>query len=319
MNVDRVLKKISLKKNKQKLISLHARLSSVRFYAAIGPILWVTLFLVMPLLIVLKISFTESTFAIPPFSSVFDITGDYALNIKLSLKNFAEVVFDHYYISAFINSIFLGMLTTIICLIMGFPMAYGIHTAKNTAKYVLLLLIALSFGTSFLLRVYSWINFLSPCGLMNTALLKCGLINEPVQFFGNYAAVCFGVVFCYLPFMIFPVYAVLTKIGRSYIESALDLGCSPRVAFWYVTVPLSKSGVATGCVMVFAMSAGEFVIPELFGSADTNTFGRVLWNEFFTSLDWPMSCALSMVMLAIISLPIYLFQRRNKMLSSENN
>jgi putrescine transport system permease protein len=319
MNVIQAIKKISFFGSKRGFVSLCEKMSSVKFYAAAAPTLWVVLFLVVPLLIVLKISFTESAFSIPPFSNVFDVAGDYALHIKLSLKNFAGVVFDHYYITAFINSVFLGILATIICLFIGFPIAYGISTARNTAKYVLILLIALSFGTSFLLRVYSWINFLSPCGLLNTALLKCGMIDEPIQFFGSYVAVCMGVVFCYLPFMIFPIYAVLSKIGREYIESALDLGCSPRVAFWCVSVPLSRSGVATGCVMIFAMAAGEFVIPELLGSADTTTFGRVLWNEFYTNLDWPMACALSVAMLTIVTLPIYLFQRRSRILASSED
>jgi putrescine transport system permease protein len=263
------------------------------------------LFLIGPLLLVLKIGFSKSTFAMPPFSAVFSIAADYIVNIRFNFGNYITILNDSYYISAFANSIYLGLSTSVLCLILGFPMAYGIHcTRRRWVKMSLIMMVALSFWTSFLVRVYSWMNLLSAHGLVNSTLLKLGFITHPIQLIGNYNMVCTGLVFCYLPFMIFPIYAVLEKVDRSYTESATDLGCTPTRVFWRITVPLSKSGAISGCIMVFTMSAGEFVIPELLGNADTITFGRVLWTEFFTNLDWPMACALSVVMMLFIILPV---------------
>ncbi|MDR2667257.1 MAG: ABC transporter permease subunit, partial [Holosporales bacterium] len=166
--------------------------------------------------------------------------------------------------------------------------------------------------TSFLIRIYSWMNLLSIHGIVNSILMKFGVIDEPIQFLGSYYTVCLGLVFCYLPFMIFPVYAVLEKIDNSYIEAAHDLGCHPTATFWSITVPLARAGILTGSILVFTASTGEFVIPELLGKSDTVTFGKVLWTEFFTNLDWPMACALSIIMMIFIVLPVFLFQRKTR-------
>ena len=281
-----------------------------KFWMGILPILWISMFFVAPLFIIFKISFSEAIFGMPPFTEVFSMTKDYLLEIKLNFKNYIAMARDSYYVTAFLNSIFLSSVSTVICFFIGFPMAYGIHNSKENLKSILLLLVSLSFWTSLLIRIYSWMSLLSVNGIVNSMLLKFGLIDSPIQFIGTYYAVCIGLVFCYLPFMIFPIYAVLEKIDKSFIEAAHDLGCHPTKAFWTITIPMSKPGIVAGSILVFAASSGEFVIPELLGGPEAITFGRVLWNEFFTNLDWPMACALSITMMFCIILPIFIFQKR---------
>ena len=295
--------------NKKRLLGIYRNTES-KFWMGIIPMIWVLLFFIAPLFIILKLSFSEAVFGMPPFSEVFSWTGKYVLEIKLNLKNYAIMLHDSYYVTAFLNSILLSITATVICFLIGFPMAYGIHNARENLKSILLLLISLSFWTSFLIRIYSWMNLLSINGILNSMLIKIGIIDYPIQFLGTYYTVCLGLVFCYLPFMIFPIYAVLEKVDKSYIESAYDLGCHPTKAFWTITIPLSKPGILTGAILVFATSTGEFVIPELLGGADTITFGRVLWNEFFTNLDWPMACALSISMMFFVILPVFIFQKK---------
>ncbi|MDR2458510.1 MAG: ABC transporter permease subunit [Holosporales bacterium] len=290
---------------RQRLIQYHTNIIETGGYITILPLIWVLLFLAIPFTTLLKIGFSEPTFTIPPFSEMFSHVSDYAINIKLNLKNYVTILNTTYYISAFLNSVGFGVIAVVLCLILGFPMAYGIHSVTGKfAKMMLIMLISLSFWTSFLVRIYALINMLNVHGIINSALMRLGLISTPIQFIGNNYAVCAGLVFCYIPFMIFPIYAILEKIDKTYIESANDLGCTPLRAFWYVTVPLSKAGILNGCIMVFTMSSGEFVIPELLGSSDVVTFGRALWTEFFTNLDWPMACSLSILMVMCITLPI---------------
>ena len=283
-----------------------------KFLMGLIPILWIITFFVAPLLIIFKISFSDAVFRMPPFTEVFSMTKSYLLEIKLNFKNYITVFQDSYYVTAFLNSVFLSTISTVICFFVGFPMAYGIHNAHENVKSILLLLISLSFWTSLLIRIYSWMNLLSVNGIINSLLIKFGFISSPIQFIGTYYAVCIGLIFCYLPFMIFPIYAVLEKIDKSFIESAYDLGCHPAKAFWTITVPMAKPGIIAGSIMVFAATSGEFVIPELLGGSEAITFGRVLWNEFFTNLDWPMACALSVTMMCCIILPIFIVQRENR-------
>lgn len=283
-----------------------------RFLIAFFPMLWMFLFFLIPMFIILKISFAEMQFSMPPFSKVFSCIGSYLIEIKINFKNYVNFLANYYYIIAFKNSIVLSVTATAICFLLGYPMAYGIHNANNKLKSILLLLVSFPFWTSFLIRVYAWMNLLSINGAVNTALIKLGIINTPIQFIGNYYMVCLGLVFCYLPFMIFPVYSVMEKVDRSYIESALDLGCSRSKAFWSITFPLTYSGIFSGTILVFATTIGEFIIPELLGGSRVITFGRVLWNEFFTNLDWPMACAFSVIMMFFIILPIFFIQKKAK-------
>jgi putrescine transport system permease protein len=191
-------------------------------------------------------------------------------------------------------------------------MAYGIYNSRPYNRPILLFLVALSFWTSFLVRVYAWINMLSAHGIINSFLIRIGLIDFPIHFTGNYYAVCMGLVFCYLPFAIFPMYSALEKIDKSCIEASYDLGYGPSGTFWAVTIPLSKSGIYTGVLLVFSASFGDFVIPELLGGSDTMTFGRIIWIEFFSNLDWPMTCAISMTIMFIVAIPMFIFGGKSK-------
>ena len=289
-----------------------AESDSPKFWIRIAPILWMVVFFVFPLLIVFKTSFAESIFGIPPFTEILNTTKDYVLDIKLNFKNYVSIFSDSYYVKGFINSVCLSAVATILCFLIGFPMAYGIHSVNSRFKTILLLLVSLSFWTPFLIRIYSWMSLLSVNGIINSVLMKLGVISSPIQFIGTYYIVCLGLVFCYLPFMIFPIYAVLEKVDKSYLEVAYDLGCRPIKTFWVITIPLVKPGIATGAILVFSASIGEFVVPELLGSAETITFGRVLWTEFFSNLDWTMACALAVIMMCFITLPIFIFQKRTK-------
>lgn len=277
------------------------------------PLLWIVVFFILPFAIVLKISFSSAVFKIPPFSGVFSMMSDYSLRVYLNLKNYITILSSNYYLSAFLNSILLAFSSMIICLILGFPMAYGIsNVQKPKTKILLLLLVSLSFWTSFLIRIYAWMNLLSFHGVVNSFLMYLGIIKNPIRFLGNYYAVCLGMVFCYLPFMIFPIYAVLDKIDSSLLEAASDLGCYPTKSFWKITIPLAKEGIISGCTLVFSTAIGEFVIPELLGGSGNITIGRVLWTEFFSDLNWPMACALSIVIMGFVILPIFFLQSKTK-------
>ena len=244
------------------------------------PMLWVAIFVVIPLLIIFKVSFGEAVFDTPPFTDIFAFSSSAFINIKLNLQNYVTLFQDSYYFNAFANSISISCVSTALCLVIGLMMAYGLHKLQYKTKITLLLLISLSFWTSFLVRIYAWINLFSHNGIVNCLLINIGVIKNPIQFIGNYYSVCFGMVFCYLPFMILPIHSSLEKLDKSYTEAAYDLGCSPTKTFWQVTVPLAKHGISAGCLLVFSTSIGEFAIPELLGGADTITFGRVLWSEF---------------------------------------
>lgn len=301
-----------LKQSLKRLASFAHSSQGNSFCLAALPILWIVLFFIIPTLIIFKVSFSESVFSAPPFTDIFSCSSSGFINIKLNLQNYINLFKDSYYFNAFINSIILSSVSTILCLIIGFMMAYGLHKFRYKTKIILLLLISLSFWVAFLVRIYAWINFFSYNGFINHMLIKIGIINTPIQFVGNYYSVCLGMVFCYLPFMILPIHSSLEKLDKSYIEAAYDLGCSPTKTFWQVTVPLAKYGVAAGCLLVFSTSIGEFAIPELLGGPDTLTFGRVLWNEFFTNIDWPIACALSVVMMILILTPIIAFRKYTK-------
>lgn len=298
--------------NRKRIREFYQKNSGIKLGMSILPTVWLVLFLVCPLLIVLKISISESVFSIPPFSEVCSNLEDFVFEIKLNFKNYAKLLEDSFYVKAFFNSVCIAFVSAILCCTIGFPIAYGIHEARPNVRTILLLLVSLSFWSSFLIRVYSWMNLLSINGFVNSILLKIGIISEPIQFIGNYYAICLGLVFCYLPFMIFPIYSILEKVDKTHIEAALDLGCNPTRTFWTITFPLAKPGIISGCTLVFATSIGEFVIPELLGGADTITLGRIIWSEFFTNLDWPMACAISISLMILIILPIFLFQRKDK-------
>jgi putrescine transport system permease protein len=278
-------------------------------HLAIGvPYLWLLLFFALPFAIVLKISFSSAAIAIPPYEPTFNYV-DEALNIFLNFGNYLLLMDDSLYYMAYLSSLKTAFVATLGCLLLGYPMAYAIARAPARIQTVLLLLVLLPSWTSFLIRVYAWMGLLSNNGLINNFLMWIGLISEPIQMLNTNFAVYVGIVYAYLPFMILPLYATLVKLDMSLLEAASDLGSSTINTFWKITLPLSKSGVIAGSMLVFIPAVGEFVIPELLGGPDSLMIGKILWQEFFNNRDWPVASALAIVMLALLIIPITLFHR----------
>ena len=272
------------------------------------PFIWLFMFFMLPFFIVLKISFAEADVAIPPYTEIYNFV-DQKLQVLLNLGNYAMLAGDELYIAAYLGSLKMALISTVLCLLIGYPMAYAIASARKEMQTVLVLLIMMPTWTAILIRVYAWMGILSNNGLLNGFLMSMGWINEPLQILNTNLAVYIGVVYSYLPFMILPLYANLVKHDHSLLEAASDLGSSTFNSFWKITIPLSKNGIVAGCMLVFIPVVGEFVIPELLGGPETLMIGKVLWQEFFNNRDWPVASALAVVMLAILIVPIILFNR----------
>ncbi|MWV10652.1 ABC transporter permease subunit [Pseudomonas sp. R-28-1W-6] len=278
-------------------------------HAVIGvPFLWLFMFFLLPFFIVLKISFAEADVAIPPYTEVWT-WAENQLSLVLNLGNYIFLTEDELYVAAYLGSLKMASISTLLCLLIGYPMAYAIARASKEMQTTLLLLIMMPTWTAILIRVYAWMGILSNNGLLNGFLQSIGLIDEPLQILNTNLAVYIGVVYSYLPFMILPLYANLVKHDHSLLEAAADLGSSNFNSFWKITVPLSKNGIVAGSMLVFIPVVGEFVIPELLGGPETLMIGKVLWQEFFNNRDWPVASALAVVMLAILIVPIILFNR----------
>lgn len=295
--------------NMRKLKRRLARITPGGRQLVIGvPFIWLFLFFMLPFFIVLKISFAEADVAIPPYTEIYSYV-DQKLQVLLNLANYVMLSEDDLYIAAYLGSLKMALISTALCLLIGYPMAYAIANARKEMQTVLVLLIMMPTWTAILIRVYAWMGILSNNGLLNGFLLSMGLISEPLQILNTNLAVYIGVVYSYLPFMILPLYANLVKHDPSLLEAASDLGSSTFNSFWKITVPLSKNGIIAGCMLVFIPVVGEFVIPELLGGPETLMIGKVLWQEFFNNRDWPVASALAVVMLAILIVPIILFNR----------
>ena len=278
-------------------------------HAVIGiPFFWLFLFFLLPFFIVLKISFAEADVAIPPYTEIYS-WADNQLSILLNLGNYVFLSEDELYLAAYLGSLKMAFISTVLCLLIGYPMAYSIARASKEAQTVLLLLIMMPTWTAILIRVYAWMGILSNNGLLNSFLQSIGLIDSPLQILNTNVAVYIGIVYSYLPFMILPLYANLVKHDHSLLEAASDLGSSNFNNFWKITVPLSKNGIIAGCMLVFIPAVGEFVIPELLGGPETLMIGKVLWQEFFNNRDWPVASALAVIMLLILMGPIIWFNR----------
>ena len=278
-------------------------------HAVIGvPFVWLLLFSLLPFAIVLKISFAEVDVAIPPYTEIVS-WADNHLSVLLNLGNYAILGEDELYVAAYLGSLKIAAIGTLLCLLIGYPMAYAISRASKEMQTVWLLLVMMPTWTAILIRVYAWMGILSNNGLLNSALLGLGLIDAPLQILNTDLAVYIGIVYAYLPFMILPIYANLAKHDPSLLEAAADLGARQLTSFWTITVPLSKNGIVAGCMLVFIPAVGEFVIPELLGGPETLMIGKVMWQEFFNNRDWPVAAALAVVMLGILLLPIILFNR----------
>ncbi|MFJ2389142.1 ABC transporter permease subunit [Pseudomonas koreensis] len=262
----------------------------------------------LPLLPEKNNSFPQAALSIPPYSEIYTYA-EQKFQLMLNIGNYTMLGEDELYLSAYLGSLKVAALSTMMCLVIGFPMAYAITKASKEAQNVLLLLIMMPTWTAILIRVYAWMGILSNNGLLNAFLMWTGLTDHPIEILNTNTAVYIGVVYAYLPFMVLPLYANLVKHDGSLLEAASDLGSSNFNNFWKITVPLAKNGIIAGCMLVFIPVVGEFVIPELLGGPETLMIGRVLWQEFFNNRDWPVASALAVVMLLILIVPILLFNR----------
>jgi len=277
------------------------------------PYVWLLFFFLIPFVIVFKISLSQPAIAIPPYTPALDfsggISGFLAQLKQLSVDNYTWLTQDALYFNAYVTSVIIAAISTVLTLLVGYPIAYGMARAPATIRPTLLMLVILPFWTSFLIRVYAWIGILKPEGLLNQLLLATGVIHQPLIILNTYTAIFIGIVYSYLPFMVLPLYSALEKMDYSLIEAAKDLGCPPTSAFWKITFPLSLPGVIAGCLLVFIPAVGEFVIPDLLGGSQTLMIGKTLWNEFFANRDWPVSSAVAVILLLLLIVPIMLFQR----------
>lgn len=272
------------------------------------PLVWLTLFFLLPFALVLKISLSEAAIAIPPYGPLLEYA-DQTLHVFLNLGNYLFLLSDSLYIAAYWGSVKTAFIATLACLLLGYPMAYAMARAPARWQLLLLLLVMLPSWTSFLIRVYAWMGILSNSGLINNLLIGLGLIDSPIRMMNTQFAVTIGIVYAYLPFMVLPLYAHLTRLDNSLLEAASDLGSRKLNTFIKVTLPLSMGGIVAGSMLVFIPAVGEFVIPELLGGPNTLMIGKVLWEEFFLNRDWPVASALAMVMLLLLLVPIVWFHR----------
>ncbi|SEK75640.1 ABC transporter permease subunit [Roseovarius nanhaiticus] len=287
-----------------------------RVFLIAVPYLWLVALFLVPFLIVLKISLSDIALAIPPYTPTLDFGEGWA-GIKeffsaLDFENFEFLTTDDLYWKAYLSSLQIAFIATLLTLIVAYPIAYGMASAPDHWRPTLMMLVILPFWTSFLIRVYSWVGILSGEGYLNQLLLSIGVISEPLTILNTNIAVYIGIVYTYLPFMILPIYAALERMDASLLEAAEDLGCSRITAFWLVTFPLSKNGIIAGCFLVFIPTIGEFVIPSLLGGSKTLMIGKVLWEEFFNNRDWPVASAVAVILLIILIIPIILFQRNEQ-------
>ncbi|MDX6909342.1 putrescine ABC transporter permease PotH [Hafnia paralvei] len=280
------------------------------------PYLWLICLFLLPFLTVFKISFAEMARAIPPFTDLVNWADD-KLDIALNFANYFQLFDDPLYVDAYLQSLQIAAVSTLCCLLIGYPLAWAVAHSSSSTRNILLLLVILPSWTSFLIRVYAWMGILKENGVLNNVLLWLGVIDHPLIILHTNTAVYIGVVYSYLPFMVLPIYTALTRIDYSLVEAALDLGARPMKTFFKIIVPLTKGGIIAGSMLVFIPAVGEFVIPELLGGPDSIMIGRVLWQEFFNNRDWPVASAVAILMLLLLIVPIMLFHKyQNKELGA---
>lgn len=278
---------------------------------------WMVLFFLVPFFIVLKISFADSIIARPPFTSLLSWVDPDHLSLTVTFDNFEYLWQDDLYIKAYLNSLFIAAISTLLCLLIGYPMALAITRARPGQRNIMLLMVILPFWTPFLLRVYAWIGLLDQNGLINRFLEWTHIISAPLTMLYTPFAVYLGIVYSYLPFMILPLYATLERLDRTLDDAASDLGGRPSSVFWDITLPLSLPGIIAGSLLVFIPAVGEFVIPDLLGNASNLMIGRVLYDEFFSDRNWPGAAAVAIALLAALVIPIMLFQHfQNKQMDA---
>jgi putrescine transport system permease protein len=279
------------------------------------PFAWLTVFFLLPFFILLYISFVDMGSDIHPFKPLWDSDAGV---LRLKYENYFSIfrpteggaLFQTVYVDAYLRSIGYALCTGLLCLVLGYPFAYFIARANPSIRPALLMMVMLPFWTSFLLRVYAWKGILADQGVLNQLLMLLGLTSEPVQMLYTRFSMLVGMTYVYLPFMVLPLYANLVKLDLRLLEAAKDLGATPWKAFWLVTVPLSKAGIVAGFMLVFIPAVGEFVIPSLLGGPENLMVGRVVWDEMFSSNNWPRASALAVSMIALVVLPLALYYRR---------
>lgn len=281
------------------------------------PLVWFLLLFALPFLIVLKISFADIARAIPPYTDLMSWT-DGVLDIALNFSNYIQLTDDPLYIESYLQSLEVAAISTLLCLAIGYPLAWAIAHSKPATRNILLLLVILPSWTSFLIRVYAWMAILKDNGVLNNFLMWLGVIDQPLVILHTNLAVYIGIVYSYLPFMVLPIYTALTRMDYSLVEASLDLGARPFKTFVKVIVPLTKGGIIAGSMLVFIPAVGEYVIPELLGGPDSIMIGRILWQEFFNNRDWPVASSVAVVMLLLLILPIIWFHKyQNKALGDK--
>ena len=283
-----------------------------RWLVVLVPYLWLAAFFLVPFLIVLKISLSQTAIAQPPYVPVLDPAGGWQgfrqFVAALSFENYAFIASDWLYLASYLKSLEVAAVSTVLLLLIGFPLAYGIARAPRRWQPALFMLVVLPFWTSFLIRIYAWVNILQRDGLLNHVLLALGVVGEPPAWLSTDTAVYIGIVYSYLPFMVLPLYASLEKLDPTLLEAAADLGCPRWKAFCLVTVPLALPGLGAGALLCFIPIVGEFVVPDLLGGSDAAMIGQTLWTEFFANKDWPVASAVAVVLVVLLTAPIAVYQ-----------
>jgi putrescine transport system permease protein len=281
--------------------------------AAIAPYVWMVLFFLVPFGFVLKISLSQTAIAQPPYAPVFDVTAGWPAIREafaaLSLDNFRLLLSDNLYILSYLRSLLVALASTVMLLLVGYPIAYGMARLPQRWQAVAMMLVIVPFWTSFLIRIYAWINILQHDGLLNRLLLALHVVSQRLVWLSTDSAMYIGIVYSYLPFMILPLYATLARMEPALEEAAADLGASPFKVFWLVTFPLSLPGVGAGVLLCFIPIVGEFVIPDLLAGSDALMIGQTLWLEFFTNKDWPVASAVAVVLLVLLLAPLLIYDR----------
>ena len=298
-----------MNKKSKTALSANETNSFLRRILIVFPYLWLVLFFLIPFLYVFKISFSIPILAQPPYSQIFDFSQNFTNWLKLTWDNYLFILEDNLYWISYLKSIKVAAISTILCLIIGYPLAYGIARASTEKRNILLMLVILPFWTSFVLRVYAWMGILGKNGIVNSILLSLNLINEPLAILYTDVAVYLGIVYTYIPFMILPLYASIEKLDSKLLDAASDLGATQWQKFFDVTLPLTKPGSIAGSLLVFIPAIGEYVIPTLLGGIDSLMIGRTLFDEFFINRDWPLASSVATILLLIVVMPIMLFQR----------
>jgi len=277
------------------------------------PYLWLAIFFLAPFVIVLKISLSQPVLAQPPYTPVLDLTAGWQglkeFAAQLSLDSFRLLASDSLYLLSYVKSLQVASISTALLFALGYPIAYGMARAPRAWQPMLVMAVVLPFWTSFLIRIYAWINILQRDGLLNDVLMRLHIIDAPAAWLSSDTAIYIGMVYSYLPFMVLPLYASLEKIDESLLEAASDLGCPSWKAFWLVTFPLSLPGVAAGALLSFIPIVGEFVIPDLLGGSESQMIGQTLWTEFFSNRDWPVASAIAIALLGLLLVPLLFYER----------